>query len=60
MEYIEKTIDGIISPMAEKNVHHAAVYIYDPKNKKVLAYIGNRRKEVGGSMVDMIQERRSV
>lgn len=60
MHFIEKTIDGVLNPMLEKNVHHAAVYIYNPSKQKILAYVGNRKQTTEGSMIDMIQERRSV
>jgi penicillin-binding protein 1C len=41
-------------------VTNGAIYVYDPRNQKVLAYIGNRSENGGGNEIDMIQRRRSV
>lgn len=52
-------MESILSPLESKNIHNAAVYIYSEKEKKVLAYIGNR-KNTQDNAVDMITRRRSV
>ncbi len=44
MKFSENTLEGILSPLEEKNVKNGALYIYSPKEQKILAYIGNQKK----------------
>ncbi len=60
MKFSENTLEGILSPLEEKNVKNGALYIYSPKEQKILAYIGNQKKWSDGNAIDMIKERRSV
>jgi penicillin-binding protein 1C len=54
-----KILESTIAPLIEKNVHNASVYVWSEKEKKVLAYIGNR-VDTQQNAVDMITRKRSV
>lgn len=60
IKFSEDTLEGILEPLEEKNVKNWAIYIYSPKEKKILSYIGNRRRWNDGNAIDMITKRRSV
>ena len=40
--YSEDLIEKTITQIQEENVTGGAAYIYNPSNKKILAYVGNR------------------
>jgi hypothetical protein len=52
-------MEGILSSLSEKNVHNGSIYIWSNQERKILAYIGNR-KISRDNAIDMIRERRSV
>ncbi len=52
-------LEATLSPLEEKNVHNGSVYIWSEKEKKVIAYIGNRTNTQNNA-VDMISRKRSV
>lgn len=56
LDIIQKTLQNI----EKENVTGAAVYIYNPSNKKILAYIGNRGIYEDEKSIDMIIRKRSV
>lgn len=61
MEYTRLTLESVLQGMKEKNVTNGAVYIYSPRDNKVLAYIWSRSSTSNkSSEIDMIQEKRSV
>lgn len=60
MYMADAAIDQNIATLQKENVTNAAVYIYNPSEKKILAYIGSRAKNTNTSAVDMITTRRSV
>ncbi len=61
MQFISSTLDGVLKPLWEKNVTNGAVYIYNPTEKKVLAYVSGRPGgDTTTNAVDMITRRRSV
>jgi len=41
---LEALLEGVISPLESKNVHNGSILIWSEKEKKILAYIGNRKK----------------
>ena len=59
-ESIENIMEGVITPLESENIQNGAVYIKENKTGKILAYIGNRREKRSGSLIDMIEEKRSV
>lgn len=54
------TMEGIVQSLENENVHNGSVYVLNPKNNTILAYIGNRTSTSKENAIDMIQERRSV
>lgn len=52
-------LEGVLYPLEEKNVHNGSIYIWSEKEKKVLAYIGNRNNSRENA-IDMITRKRSV
>lgn len=56
MNYATQLLENTIRSIEKENVTAGAIYVYDPKKKKILTYIWNRP----GQAIDMIQERRSV
>jgi penicillin-binding protein 1C len=57
MSKILSTSRWVISSLIWKNVNNAAIYIIDPKTRKILVYIGNTN---AGEKIDMIDRSRSV
>ncbi len=58
--YTTDIIQKTLSQIEQENVTGAAVYIYSPKNNKILAYVGNRWVSSIDGSIDMITRRRSV
>lgn len=58
-QYAANVLEATLFPLEEKNVHNGSIYIWSEKEKKVLAYIGNRLN-TRESAVDMIVRKRSV
>jgi hypothetical protein len=58
-ESASDTLEAVLPPLEEKNVHNGAIYAIDNTSGKVLIYIGNRRN-ANGNAIDMISEPRSV
>lgn len=56
LDIIQKTLQSI----EKENVTGAAIYIYHPIEKKILAYIGNRWVYESEKSIDMIVRKRSV
>lgn len=59
-ESIENIMEWVITPLERENIQNGAVYIKENKTGKILAYIGNRKEKRSWSLIDMIEERRSV
>lgn len=58
--YITSIIQNTIIRIEWENVTGSAVYIYNPTEWKVLAYVGNRWVRSDDADIDMITRRRSV
>jgi membrane carboxypeptidase/penicillin-binding protein PbpC len=58
--YTNEVIQKTLSRIEKENVTGSAVYIYNPSDKKVLAYVGNRWVSPIDGDIDMITRRRSV
>lgn len=52
-------LEGTLFPLEEKNVHNGSIYVWSEKEKKVLAYVGNRIN-ARENAIDMITKKRSV
>ena len=52
-------LEGTLYPLEGQNVHNGSIYIWSEKEKKVLAYIGNRSNSRENA-IDMITRKRSV
>ncbi len=57
--YATSVLESTLYPLEEKNVHNGSIYIWSGKERKVLAYIGNRTNTKENAM-DMIAQKRSV
>lgn len=57
--YADTILEGTLYPLEEKNVHNGSIYIWSEKEKKVIAYIGNR-VNTRENAIDMITRKRSV
>lgn len=58
--FIHEVMQKNLIRVEKENVTGGAVYVYDPSNNKVLAYIGNRWVSSENWAIDMITRRRSV
>lgn len=59
-DYTNNIIQKTLGRIEQENVTGSAVYIYNPTDKKVLAYVGNRWVSSIDGDIDMITRRRSV
>lgn len=60
MEYGRFTLQSVLQGLRDKNVTNGALYILDPKNQKILAYLGSSYANKDSHQIDMITRRRSV
>lgn len=60
MKRWEELIEWTLKNLEEKNVENASILIYEPRSKKIRAYLANRPKPSDTSSIDMITKKRSV
>lgn len=58
--HVRDALEGILGSLSSRNIANGAVYIVNPRDGTVLAYIGNRTTPSRENAIDMITERRSV
>jgi penicillin-binding protein 1C len=52
-------LEGTLYPLEEKNVHNGSIYVWSEKERKIIAYVGNRNNSTWNA-IDMITRKRSV